>query len=47
MRACHGESTLAHDVVMHFAQGLVGRGHHINMDNYFTSNPLFVELGCL
>ena len=44
MRACCGESTLAHDVVMRFAEELAGRRHHITMNNYFTSIPLFVEL---
>ena len=40
----HDELTLARDVVMRLARGLEGMGHHITMDNYFTSIPLFMEL---
>ena len=43
----HRESTLARDVVMGFTQGLEEKGHHIHhitIDNYFASIPLFMEL---
>ena len=39
-----GESIAVQDVVLGFTQSLVGKGHHITMDNFFTLIPLFIEL---
>ena len=38
---------MARDVVMRLAHGLEGMGHHITMENYFISIPLFIRLATL
>ena len=33
-----------HAIVLQLLRGLEGRGHHVYMDNYYTSPALFQEL---
>ena len=39
-----GEPKLAHNVVMKMVDGLANFGHHVVMDNFFSSIGLFMEL---
>ena len=39
-----GEKSHPHTVVLELLQGLEGRGHHVYVDNYYTSPALFSDL---
>ena len=39
-----GEPKLAHNVVLKMVDGLANFGHHMIMDNFFSSMRLFIEL---
>ena len=42
--SCHGEPKLAHNVVLRMIDGLSNFGHHVVMDNFFSSTRLFMDL---
>ena len=40
----HGGRGHTHAIVVALLEGLEGRGHHVYVDNYYTSPALFTEL---
>jgi hypothetical protein len=46
-RVARGEACLAQKVVLDLAAEVQGKGHIINMDNFFTSIRLFEELASI
>jgi hypothetical protein len=44
LRSGKGEGFQGHNVVMQLLKDLVGKGHIVTIDNFFTSVPLFLDL---